>query len=151
VPCEPEVTNALEDRVFFIAGCIIYMCSCFFFIFPGYQKYFATPSGVREGKTNENFRCIALESAIDGVSSRKKSLTPACTSTGTVKVRGVTQREHGRPLTRSKGVILSWYLDSHVVTLEQNCVCIETVELTYWCSLSRLQESTHADGLTSRW
>jgi len=123
----------------------------FSFIFPGYQKYFATPSGVREGKANENFRYSALESAVDVVSSRKKSLTPACTSTGTMKVRGVTFREHGRPLTRSKGVIFSCYLDSCVVTLEQNCVCIETVELTYWCSLSRLQESTHADGLIRRW
>jgi len=127
------------------------MCSCFFFIFPGYQKYFATPSGVREGKANENSRCSALESAIDVVSSRKKSLTPACTSNGTMKVRGVTLRDLGRPLTRSKGVILSCYLDSHVVTLEQNCVCIETVELTYWCSLSRLQESTHAHGPIRRW
>jgi hypothetical protein len=45
-------------------------------------------------------------------------LTPACTSTGTMKVRGVTLREHGRPLTRSKGVILTCYLDSRVVTLE---------------------------------
>jgi len=80
------------------------MCSCFFFIFPGHQKYFATPSGEREAKANENFRCSALESAGDVVSSRKKSLTPACTSSGTMKVRGVTLREHGRPLTRSKGV-----------------------------------------------
>jgi hypothetical protein len=106
---------------------------------------------VKEGKTKENFRCSALESAIDVVPSRKKSLTPACTSTGTMKVRGVTLHEHGRPLTRSKEVILSCYLDSHVVTLEQNCVCIETVELTYWCSLSRLQESTHARVLIRRW
>jgi hypothetical protein len=127
------------------------MCSCFIFVFPGYQKYFATPSGVREGKANENYRCSALESAIDVVSLRKKSLTPACTSTGTMKVGGVTLREHGRPLTRSKGVILSCYLDSHVVTLERNCVCTETVKLTYWCSLSRLQESTHADGLIRMW
>jgi len=123
----------------------------FFLHFPGYQKYFATPSGMKEGKANENFRCSALESAIDIVSSRKKSLTPACTSTGKMKVRGVTLREHGRPLTRSKGVILSCCLDSHVVTLKQNCVCTENVELTYWCSLSRLQESTHAHGLIRRW
>lgn len=81
---------------------------------------------MREGKANENFRCSALEYSIDEVSSRKKSLTPACTSTGTMKVRGVTLREHGRPLTRSKGVILSCYLDPHVVTLEQNCFCFET-------------------------
>ena len=88
------------------------MCSCFFYIFPGYQKYFATPSGLRKGKANENSRCSALESAIDVVSSRKKSLTPACTTTGTMKVRGVTLRDLGRPLTRSKGVILpvTWNL-----------------------------------------
>lgn len=63
----------------------------------GYQKYFATPSAVREGKANENSRCSALESAIDVVSSRKNSLTPA----GTVKVRGVSLHDLRRPLTRS--------------------------------------------------
>jgi hypothetical protein len=66
-------------------------------------------------------------------------------------VRGVTLRQHGRPLTRSERVILSCYLDSHVVTLEYKCACIGTVELTYWCSLSRLQESTPAHGLIRRW
>jgi len=50
-----------------------------------------------------------------------------------MKVRGVSLHDLGRPLTRSKRVILSCYLNSHVVTLEQNCVCTETVELTY-CS-----------------
>ena len=107
--------------------CPFFEASCSFFIFPGYRKYFASPIGLRKDKANENSRCSALESAVDVVSSRKKSLTPACTSTGTVTVTGVTLREHGRPLTRSKGVILSCYLDSLAVTLEQNCeLC------TYW-------------------
>jgi len=137
------------------------MCSCFFYIFPGYQKYFATPSEARKSKANENSRCSTRESAIDVVSSSKKSLTPACTSTGTMKIRGVTLRDLGRPLTRSKGVILSCYLDSHVVTLEQNCECIESVELTYYCSfqgyknqlmhmdLSEGGEECNPGGLTS--
>jgi hypothetical protein len=142
--------------------------SCFeqsysFFIFSGKQKYFATPNELRKIKDNENLRGSTRKPAFEIVSSREKSVGVTDlfleeTSTGKMAVRGVTLRELGRPLTRSKDLFFSTTLNSYAVIVEEVYVGIATVELTdfffsylFIFFYLRLQEPFPANGFITKW